>query len=72
MTIEIKVGQVWEEVDPRLNRKVRVMEVRDGEIKSVKIANHMGDNDNVGRATWASKTRFNGKRGGYRLIKDNA
>ena len=61
---EIKAGQEWEEVDPRHSRQVKVLEVREGEIKSVKIAN------STGRATWASKARFNGKRGGYKLVRD--
>ena len=61
---EIKVGQEWEEVDPRYSRRVKVLEVREGEVKSVRVAN------STGRSTWASKARFNGKRGGYKLVRD--
>lgn len=68
--IEIQVGQEWVEVDPRFSRRVRVLEVRAGDVKSVKIANVGPGLVGHGRATWASKTRFNGKRGGYKLVKE--
>jgi len=67
---EIKVGQEWEEADPRFSRRVKVLEVREGEVKSVKIANVGASPNSTGRATWASKARFNGKRGGYKLVRD--
>ncbi|WP_250697241.1 hypothetical protein [Escherichia coli] len=61
---EITVGQIWEEVDPRLIRKVRVVEVASLEgPKGILI-----ENVESGRKNWASSSRFNGKRGGYRLI----
>jgi len=65
---EIKVGQEWEEVDPRFSRRVKVLEVREGEVKSVRIANIGASYYSTGR--WASKARFNGKRGGYKLVRD--
>jgi len=67
----VEVGQIWREVDKRFNRYVKVLDVRDGDIKSVLIC----ATDSVvgrveGRKTWASKTRFNGRRGGYELVKE--
>ncbi len=60
---EITVGQIWEEVDPRLIRKVRVVEVASLEgPKGILI-----ENVESGRKNWASSSRFNGKRGGYRF-----
>jgi hypothetical protein len=67
---ELKVGQIWREVDPRLNRHVQVIEVRAGSIKSVLICNIDVMTNQLGRKTWASKGRFNGKRGGYELWRD--
>jgi hypothetical protein len=66
---EIKKGQRWMEVDPRFRRIVEVLEVREGDIKSVLIASVDPATNNVGRKNWASKSRFNGKRGNYALIK---
>ncbi|RQR16171.1 hypothetical protein DF026_09885 [Burkholderia stagnalis] len=67
MLSELKVGQIWREVDPRFNRHVEVMEIHKGEIKSVLICNIDPMTNQRGRKTWASKGRFNGKRGGYEL-----
>lgn len=53
---EITVGQIWEEVDPRLIRKVRVVEVASLEgPKGILI-----ENVESGRKNWASSSRFNG------------
>lgn len=67
---EIRVGQIWREVDPRLYRHVEVIKVHDGEIKSVLICAVNPVTRERGRKTWASKGRFNGKRGGYALIQE--
>lgn len=64
---ELKVGQIWREVDPRFNRHVEVLEIHDGEIKSVLICAVDPITRERARRTWASKGRFNGKRGGYEL-----
>lgn len=68
---KIAAGQIWREVDKRFSRYVKVLEVRDGDIKSVLLCT----TDSVvgrgeGRKTWASKTRFNGRRGGYELVRE--
>lgn len=65
---DIKIGQVWQEVDPRFEnlplRKV-IGFAEDGRIILDYIS---GDS----RKTKAKPERFNGKRGGYKLIKDVA
>ena len=53
---DITVGQIWEEVDPRLIRKVRVVEVASLEgPKGILI-----ENVESGRKNWASSSRFKG------------
>ncbi|MCA8250518.1 hypothetical protein LGN12_25500 [Burkholderia multivorans] len=64
---ELEIGQIWREVDPRFNRYVEVLEIHNGEIKSVLICNVDPMTNQRGRKTWASKGRFNGKRSGYEL-----
>lgn len=68
ITNELKVGQIWYEVDSRFNRYVEVLEIHPGEIKSILICNIDPMTNQRGRKTWASKGRFNGKRGGYKLL----
>lgn len=66
--MKIKVGQIWEEVDPRTVRKVRIEAVVSLDMpKGIQIRNV-----DKGSLTWASATRFNGRRGGYRLTEDVA
>jgi len=67
MQEEIKIGQKWQEVE---NRFVRILEVtgfceQTGKVicKTIEPAN--------GRKTKAMKGRFNGKRGGYKLISES-
>ena len=61
---EIKVGQIWEEVDPRFTRQVVIMEVTSlTQPKGILIMNEV-----TKRKCWASASRINGKRGGYRLL----
>lgn len=62
--VEIKTGQLWEEVDPRFSRQVVVLEIVSlTQPKGVLIMNAQNQ-----RKNWASASRFNGKRGGYRLL----
>lgn len=67
---EIKVGQIWREVDPRLNRYVQVLVVGESAIKSICVATIDISTNALGRKNWASRERFNGKRGGYELHRD--
>ena len=68
---EIKVGQIWREVDPRFNRYVQVIEITNHSIRPIKIATIDLATNALGRKNWASRERFNGKRGGYELHRDS-
>lgn len=67
MTLEgtvFEVGQHWREVDPRVDRVVEIVAIG---VERVQIrAIYTGG---IGIPRWAMKKRFNGKRGGYRLIE---
>lgn len=79
-TPEIKVGQHWQEVDPRYSAlPIRVVvhigepyerkDLRTGvrrEVRSVMLG-YVGG---MQKTTTTRSDRFNGKRGGYRLVKD--
>ena len=72
---EIKVGQIWQEVDPRFpDRFIRVESVRDwGKgigIRRVVKSEDMWVEAPRSRSANAKTERFNGKRGGYRLIEE--
>jgi DNA-binding IscR family transcriptional regulator len=67
---EIKVGQIWREVDPRFNRYVQIVEIANSTVKSICVATIDIQTNALGRKNWASRERFNGKRGGYELHKD--
>ena len=67
---DVKVGQIWREVDPRFNRYVQVIEIANQSIRSIKIATIDLATNALGRKNWASRERFNGKRGGYELHRD--
>ncbi len=56
----IEVGQIWKEVDSRFNRYVTILEVLEDTIKIQGT-----------RITYAKKSRFNGKTGGYALVGVN-
>lgn len=60
------IGSVWQEVDPRFERKVEV--VAHDRFSGVGIQTVIGDNER-GNLTWAQPERFNGKRNGYRRIR---
>lgn len=60
MSTEIKVGSIWKEVDPRLDRQIEVVGFCDETGKVIIKSN--------GRVTKARRERFNGKRGGYEML----
>lgn len=62
----LAIGQVWEEVDPRLRRLVEVVAFipEDGKVQIKCITS--GKNG-ISRAR---TNRFNGRRGGYRFIRN--
>ncbi len=78
----IQIGQVWEEVDPRVERYVHVhgmhtggksvtsgpqVPTKDNRVTIVRCCKD-GTPDPNGHFTFAKSERFNGKRGGYRLV----
>ena len=71
--IEIKVGQVWQEVDPRLHREVVVVSIdpvwinKNGSLGMVTISPY----GLKSMYTKARLERFNGKRSGYKLVKED-
>lgn len=67
----IEVGQIWQEQDPRVERFVRIESVGTGprsiRIRTVYVESGQWVKDPSSRGSFASRERFNGKRGGYRL-----
>lgn len=64
--IEIKVGQVWQEVDPRHEWIRQVIGFGTGRnAGKVELAGIES-----GRVSYARPDRFNGKRSGYKLVKE--
>ena len=63
---EIKVGQHWQEVGER--RVVEIVHLHNLSTVRPVVIKTLPD----GRQTYASVGRFNGKRGGYKLVKDVA
>lgn len=77
MTIE--VGQIWREVDPRFERFVRVESVAGGSRRSVGVRTVVRFTEHSGwgyaprsRLSYCDANRFNGKRGGYEPVADQA
>ena len=64
--IEIKVGQEWEEIDPRYKTPTKKYIVAVHEHSELVTISNVQN----GRTTIAMLKRFNGKRGGYRLVKE--
>lgn len=66
MENEIKIGQKWQEVDPRFIRKLVVVGFCEKTGKVVLKTTGLN-----GRKTKAMPERFNGKRGGYKLVTES-
>ncbi len=65
--IEIKVGQIWADADPRFERKIKVVKVLNEHIWIQGLGTAGNGRELPIRA--AKRARFNGKRGGYKLIE---
>ena len=61
-----KVGDVWKEVDPRMERYVCVLELSASGYARLARCDANGEGQST-RLTRAQLDRFNGKRGGYAL-----
>lgn len=61
-----EVGDVWQEIDPRMTRFVRVMSILEGAVTISRCWPNGELWDSETRTT-AKYSRFNGRRGGYGL-----
>jgi hypothetical protein len=64
--IEIKLGQIWREVDPRFVRFVEVIG-KDSQGFDCSGAVMIRTCGSLRKGSWCRLSRFNGKRGGYEL-----
>lgn len=64
---EFHIGQIWQEVDPRFERFIKVVELTEDEIL-VQTCDREGNIVNGSRVTRPRAERFNGKRGGYKRV----
>lgn len=74
-SVQVAVGQVWEDDDPRsAGRRIEITEV-DGDRargKVLSVARNVSE-EQIGRSTrWVAVRRFRPGNRGYRLIKDVA
>lgn len=69
---EVKEGQRWKERDARFSRTVVIVEVNHITGKAAIRSLDPMFGTAGGRLTWASLSRFNGKSGGYELIREAA
>lgn len=70
---DVKVGQIWREVDPRQERYIRVERVLTPHVIDIRCVTFDGTlwiPKKGTRLTQALATRFNGKRGGYDLYME--
>jgi len=78
---ELKVGQIWQDVDPRAIRYARIYAIGTGRrsiaIRTVYKAGRGDIKSPIewkvkphSRMTYCDRERFNGKRGGYKLHED--
>ena len=72
---EIRVGQIWREVDPRFVRFARVVDFHTAGRRAIQIrtVSKIGEDwvpTPHSRPSWCNRERFNGKRGGYKLYED--
>lgn len=65
---EFYIGQIWQEVDLRFERFVKIVDLSEDEI-FIRTCDRLGSILPRSRVTKPSAERFNGKRGGYRLVK---
>lgn len=73
---EVAVGQIWHEVDPRVERYLQVLEVH---VTFAEVVTLDTEECKVGtviraprsRMTAPNLDRFNGKRGGYEFVRQS-
>lgn len=68
--MELAVGQIWKEVDPRFERSIRIEKISAGTRRSIQIRT-VEKRDGEwreaprSRISYCDRNRFNEKRGGY-------
>lgn len=66
--MEIKQGQIWQEVDKRFTRFIKIVDIGEEDIFICTV-----DTDGYAtkpeRVRKASAARFNGKRSGYKFVR---
>ena len=73
---ELKIGQIWHEVDPRSVRFIKILDITNGRrgilIRTVTRSQYEKAwiHPERSKNTHADRERFNGKRGGYALYED--
>jgi hypothetical protein len=72
MTDEIRVGQIWRELDPRTERHVSIEAVAEHTVAIRTVVRSDGQWA-YARPSYtrdAARARFNGRRGGYELVEE--
>lgn len=67
-----KVGEVWQEGDPRFARKVRVLAVNPGDIRTIQVGFIDPADPTETKYThevWANRHHFDGNINGYTLVQ---
>jgi len=59
----VRVGQIWQETDPRTARQIQVMEV--------KVVKARVETMDTGRSSWVRLDRFRSGNTGYRLVSSD-
>lgn len=75
MDVNVVVGQVWEDADPRSRgRRIRITEVdpAEGRARGVVIAQARNVGDEEHQTRWISLKRFRPHHRGYRLVSEAA
>ncbi|TCK87339.1 hypothetical protein [Paraburkholderia sp. BL9I2N2] len=70
--MSVKPGQIWREVDMRFSRYVKIVSIFEDGKRAVIHSVNPHTHEKAGPITKASVTRFNGKHGGYELVKEPA
>lgn len=65
-----KIGQIWKDCDPRIERYILIMDAASEGDWYIRTCTIDGDRLPSARVGRARADRFNGKRGGYVYVKD--
>jgi hypothetical protein len=68
--VDVKAGQIWKEVDPRITRFLRIVQVGEETVIAQTVDADGDQARGSRRESQIAKRRSNGKRGDYVLIKE--